>query len=78
MTHQYRITVNGTQGQVLDALPSQQWSHVADVLEARGGYATLERRLVTDKSFLDFQPDNVIALGEHVFTHWETFAELDL
>jgi hypothetical protein len=74
--YQYRITVNGTQSPI-GAYP-ENWGFVADQIEARGGYAKLERRLVTDKSFLDFQPDNVMVLGDKVVTHWRILAELEL
>ena len=54
---QYRVTVNNAVGNIQDKLPSEQWSCVFDVIEERGGYAKLERRLITDKSILDLLVD---------------------
>ncbi len=41
--YQYRITVNGTQGKVLDLYPDDQWHHIADVVEERGAMLAIER-----------------------------------
>ena len=74
--YQYRVTVNGTQGPI-EAYPGEKWTRIGDMIEERGGKATLERRFVTDKTFLEFKPDNVIVLGEKVITRWSIVAELE-
>lgn len=45
--YQYRITVNGTVGSIINEYPGgERWSSICDVIEARGGKALLEQRLV--------------------------------
>ena len=72
---EYRITVNGIQGKV-EPYPAR-WSQIADAVEERGGHAILERRMVTDLSFLEWQPENVMILKDKVVTYWEILAELE-
>ena len=70
---QYRITVNGTQGEVLNSLPSQQWSRIAQVIEDRGGVAMLEWRTVFDESLEDV----TVRVGAHHVTLWEYGARVE-
>jgi len=76
--YQYRITVNGTQGKVLDLYPDDQWHHIADVVEERGAMlATLERRLITryEPGDEDLYPGS--KLGNLYVSRWDVLAELE-
>jgi len=74
----YRVTVEGQQGPVLNAYPGEQWARVADACEERGLTARLERRLVTDTGILELIEDTTgyIQLGARVLCPWETIAEM--
>jgi len=72
---EYLITANGVQGKI-EPYP-ERWPKIADAVEERGGHAILERRMVTDLSFLEWQPENVMVLKDKVVTHWEILAELE-
>lgn len=75
---QYRITVNGSMGAVLDAYPGKQWARAAEVCESRGLPATFERRLVTDRAILEMVGDapGYTRLGDRVLCPWEILAEI--
>ena len=78
--YQYRIEVNGTARLHRD-YPGEVWSRAAEAAEERGLVATLERRLVTDESILEYfdgtLPEGWIQLGGKVATAWEVFAQVD-
>jgi hypothetical protein len=75
---QYRVTVNGNIGKVVDKYPSEQWARVAETCEERGYCAKLERRLITDTEILDLVVDNTgyMKLGNRVACPWEVIAEM--
>jgi len=79
--YQYKITVNGAQGPVLNEYPALGWQAIADALEARGGHAVLYRRLVADSVDV---ADVTLVYGSHIKAggklvfRWTVFAELDL
>lgn len=77
---QYRLTVNGSHGAVLDASQDEQWRRVCDAIEARGtGLARYERRFVTDRQFLELAPDApCMVIKDMVVCAWETLAEYEL
>lgn len=81
--HQYRITVNKTQGEITEHYNSAQWERICELMEQRGGYAKLERRLVSDhdmKRLLgDEYLDGWIFLEEEGLSigPWNIFAEAD-
>lgn len=78
--YQYRITVNESQGPIVDKCPSEQWAKIAERWDFRGGIrALLERRLITDTDILPLlggKPDGYIVLGEMVICPWENFGQL--
>lgn len=48
MAYQYRITVNGAQGNITNIYPKEQWEKIASVCDTgRIKYAFFEKRLVT-------------------------------
>lgn len=77
--YQYRMTVDGVVGTIQTTYPGDHWSLVAQTCEDRGLCATLERRLVTDASILDFGDIGPhMRLGDKVVCSWDLIAELDL
>lgn len=77
---QYRITVNKTNSEVLDAYPGDRWRQATEYAEQRGGSAVFSRRLVTDLGFKEFFPDGVLPAGyftidKTVVCPWEVIAE---
>lgn len=77
---QYRITVNGSQGEITDHIDNQRWEKICDVCEDRGLYAKLERRLITDKTILQMIEDKTgyMELDENtVICPWDILAEAD-
>lgn len=76
--YQYRITIDGNRGSIADMYPGNEWSYMADIIEERGINATLERRLITDKTILDLIEDTTgyITIKDLVICPWETIAEL--
>lgn len=76
--YQYRLTVNGSVGAVLNTYPGDQWSRIADVCEERGLCAIFERRLITDTEILDLVCDTTgyIKIGAKVACAWEIMAEM--
>ncbi len=78
-TYQYRMTVDGVVGKVQATYPGDHWALVSQSCEDRGLVATLERRLVTDVSILDFGDIGPhMRLGDKVVCGWDVVAELDL
>jgi hypothetical protein len=77
--HQYRITVNESIGPIQDVSPCEQWARAAEVIEGRGGKATLHRRILTGLSILPLLTDatRYITLGELVIGPWEIWAEVE-
>lgn len=76
--YQYRITVNESQGSITENYPAEQWKRIFEVIESRGGKATLERRLITDVSILSLLTDTkgYIKFKEKVICPFEILAEL--
>lgn len=75
--HQFRVTVNGTVGEVLEHIPAS-WGENAESVEERGAYAILERRTVATGDISDCHVwDGWITLGNVAFTGWTIIAELD-
>ena len=79
--YQYRVTVNGTQGQIVNELPEGQWEQIAVVAEERGYQAKLERRFVTDDSFLEMNggavPGYIRLPNGTVISGWEVQASFN-
>ncbi len=77
--YQYRLTVNGATGKILNEYPGEQWSRIAEVIDFRGGIATLERRLITDHDILPMltDPTGFIKPGDKVVCPWEVIAEVE-
>ena len=78
--YQYRITVNGSQGEILDHIPDERWSLICEVMEQRGQYAKLERRLITTHDILPLlvDPTGYIKLNDNVVVcPWQILAEAD-
>lgn len=79
--YQYRLKVNGATGPVLDTYPGEQWSKVAEVIDARGGTAAFERRLVTDHDILPLltDPTGYLDLSEDIIVcPWEIIAGMEV
>jgi hypothetical protein len=79
--YQYRVTVNGNTGDIVDTLPSERWENIAQVMEDRGGLATLERRIVTNASILPMlaSMDGWTVLPDGVVVGpWYILAQLNL
>lgn len=80
MAYQYRIKVNDVTSQSLNEYPNEKWSVIGDTIEARGGKATLERRLITDSDILPMLTDTTgfITLKNNIVVcPWEIFAEIE-
>lgn len=79
--YQYRITVNGNVGAILNNYPSEEWTKIANIFEERGINATLERRLITDTGILEFfggeLPQGYMRLKDKVVCNWEVLAEME-
>ena len=78
--YQYRLTVNGATGSILDEYPKEQWSRIAEVIDSRGGIATFERRLITDHDILPMltDPTGFIKLSDNVVVcPWEVLAGME-
>ena len=49
MIYQYRITVNGAQGNITNTYPKEQWENIASISDTgRVNAAVFEKRLVTE------------------------------
>jgi hypothetical protein len=77
---QYKISVNGAEGRILDSSPDKDWKRIAEFLEARGGHAILYRRFITTPDILPLLADKtgIIRLGDVVVCPWRIIAELEL
>jgi hypothetical protein len=78
--YQYRLKVNGTIGPILDTFPGEKWTEICVVIDARGGTATLERRLITDHDILPMlaDPTGFIKLKDNtVVCPWEVLAGME-
>lgn len=78
--YQYRITINGEAGPIVDNNPTAGWSTIASFIEDRGGIATLHRRLVTDDSILPMLTDRTgyLVLKDKVISPWIVLAEVEV
>lgn len=85
--HQYRITVNGSQSDITNDYASitERWSRIAERLEARGGVAVLETRLVTDRDIMALvvDPRGYIQVNDEngnpiTVCPWHDLANLDM
>jgi hypothetical protein len=77
---QYRVTVNDSVGKIVDSLPSEQWTHATDVVEDRGGIATLERRFIFAADYVAewaADPSQFIQLKDKCISKWEVFAQVE-
>jgi len=77
---QRRVTFNGTTSPITAESVSEKWTGITNVVEERGGSATLECRLVIDydPDFLDGLTDKsgYITLGGKIISPWEVQAEV--
>jgi len=75
--YQYRVSVDGTVGAIIDQLPPH-WGRIAEAAEERGVPAILERRLVTDVSILPSLTcaRGWIILGQTVISPWDVLASV--
>jgi hypothetical protein len=75
--YQYKITVNGNQGNITDIYPYKQWSRITIVEDERGINAKFERRLITDTEILNMVENTkgYIKIGDKVVCPWVTIAE---
>ena len=78
----YKINVNGTESEESDDYDSisTRWSHIADVLEGRGGHAILYKRSAHDISILELlaSHNDWTIIGDIAISPWEVFAELNM
>jgi hypothetical protein len=79
MAYQYRITCNGAIGNVTDDYPGEQWSKAADMVDERGGIATLYRRLITDADIMELLADSTgwMVLKGRAIEPWQTLAQME-
>lgn len=77
--HQYRITLEGSTGPILDTQPAEQWSRIAEVCETRGLTAQLDRRTISDPDLLPLltNPAGYVLLGQVLISPWEPFAQMN-
>jgi hypothetical protein len=77
-TYQYRITVNGCTGPIKDN--SSTWGNTTDIIDSRGGIATLERRFVTTHDFLELIEDHkghIKLKNNMLLCPWEIIAQVE-
>jgi hypothetical protein len=78
--YQYRITLNGTVGEISDTPLSEQWQALANLSDRRGGVeAVYEERFVTDKSYLEMiesRAGHIVLVNGTVICPWNVRAEL--
>jgi len=79
MPFQYRISYNGAESQVTNDYPGERWSNAAQVVEDRGGTATLYRRLVTDADFMELlsDPTGWMVLKDKAIEPWQILAQME-
>lgn len=77
---QFRITVNDNVGKIVESMPTDQWTHATDVVEDRGGIATLERRFIFNADYVAeyaADPAQFIQLKDKCISKWEVFSQVE-
>lgn len=70
--YQYTIALNDSKSKVMDDYPDEQWGKVEEFVMNRGGYAVLNRRLVSESEF-----DGANKIGNLFVGAWHVYAELE-